>query len=187
MSKQDIKLPAATSNAAPGRTARAASAPTPLKAAHDTNAAGSARPGDAAEREKKERKPREPRSIDTDLASIRDRYSKVVTDLRAAEAKLLQRLTEVRGELRKAEAPLRKIEEVIASNPTLPGVDTSGGDRPAIANPTFDTARTEGPSLTGTADYDPTRYVPPSDGPEPESKPGDLDPTAPVPAEFINQ
>lgn len=80
----------------------------------------------AAPAPKRERKPRAPSTagdFNAELRALAEKHRKKSAKLRTTVGKLEAKLDGLRGQLDKADEPLRKIERVLADNPGLPGLD----------------------------------------------------------------
>lgn len=78
-----------------------------------------------ADAPKRERKPRASTGGDfnAELRALADKHRKKSAKLRTTVSKLESKLAGLRGQLDKADEPLRKIERVLADHPGLPGLE----------------------------------------------------------------
>jgi hypothetical protein len=93
----------------------------------------------AAPAPKRERKPRAPSTggdFNLELRALADKHRKKSAKLRTTVGKLESKLAGLRGQLDKADEPLRKIERVLADHPELPGLEATETPPEAAPVPT---------------------------------------------------
>jgi septal ring factor EnvC (AmiA/AmiB activator) len=100
------------------------------------NSSATPAPAAAPKRERKPRAPSTAGDFNAELRALADKHRKKSAKLRTTVGKLEAKLAGLRGQLDKADEPLRKIERVLADHPELPGLEATETPPEAESVPT---------------------------------------------------